>query len=78
MFERNDLDVEVFVKIVKCIFDLENVNLDDSLILGEDLDDFFLEFSKGDGDIYIEGLVGFFYIGNLVKIKKKLNISMYL
>lgn len=79
MFERNDPDVEVFAKTVKCIFDLENVNLDDSLILGEDLDDFLPEFSKGDGDIYIEGLAGLFHTGNLVKIKKKnLNTSMHL
>lgn len=66
--ERSDLDVWVFVKIVYCIFGLENVDLDDSLLLGEDVDDFFLEFSREDGDIYIEGLVVFFYMGNLVNI----------
>lgn len=70
MLERNDPDLKVFAKTVKCIFDLENVALDDSLILGEDLDDFLPEFSYKVGDIYIEGLAGLFHTGNLVNIKK--------
>ncbi|XP_065921941.1 uncharacterized protein [Magallana gigas] len=66
MLERNDPDVEVFVKTAQCIFGLENVDLDDSLLLGEDVDDFLPEFSREDGNIYIEGLAALFHTGNLI------------
>lgn len=60
------MDVCVFVKIVKCIFDFDKKNLDYSLLFFEDVDDFLLELKKNDNGIYIEGFFVFFYIGNLV------------
>lgn len=68
VMERSDPDVRVFAKTAHCIFGLENVDLDDSLLLGEDVDDFLPEFSREDGDIYIEGLAALFHTGNLVNI----------
>lgn len=59
----------MFVRIVKCIFDLEKVDFDNSMILDEDMDDFLLDFSNEYFYIYNEGLFIFFYIGNLVNIK---------
>lgn len=68
IMERSDPDVQVFSKTAKCIFDLENMDLDDSSFLGEDVDDFFPEFSREDGDVYIKGLAALFHTGNLVNI----------
>lgn len=75
VMERSDPDVRVFAKTAQCIFGLENVDLDDSLLLGEDVDDFLPEFSREDGDIYIEGMAALFHTGNLVIIINHLKFN---
>lgn len=65
---RYDLDIKVFVKIVNCIIELEKMELDKSMILGDEMEDFFIEFKWESKCIYVEGLVVFYYIGNLVCI----------
>ena len=66
VMDRSDPDVQVFAETAKCIFELENVDLDDSLLLGEDERDFLPDFNKEDSHIYIEGLAALFHTGNLV------------
>lgn len=64
--EQSDPDIEVFMDTARSIFKLENVNLDDILFLGEDMDDFSSEFSREDTSTFIEGLACLFQTGNLV------------
>lgn len=64
--ERKDPDVQIFVKTVKCIFDLRDVHMDNSILYGEDLNDILPECSREDTDIYIEGLAYLYHTGNLV------------
>ncbi|XP_062579234.1 uncharacterized protein LOC134241172 [Saccostrea cucullata] len=66
VFERSDPDVQVFAKTAKCIFDLEEVDLDESLLMGEDVNDLLPDFNREDSHICIEGLAVVFHTGNLV------------
>ena len=70
--ERSDSDIQVFMDTARSIFELENVNLDDILFLGEDMDDFSSEFSREDTSTFIEGLASLFQTGNLVDMINKL------
>nr|XP_022314940.1 uncharacterized protein LOC111119241 isoform X2 [Crassostrea virginica] len=64
--EKENPDVQIFVKTVKCIFDIKDVNMDNSILIGEDLDELLPECSRADTDIYIEGLAYLYHTGNLV------------
>ena len=64
---RSKPDEQVFWETAKCIFELENVNLDDTLLLREDERDYLPDFNREDSHIYIEGLASLFHTGNLVK-----------
>ncbi|XP_056018425.1 uncharacterized protein LOC125672350 isoform X2 [Ostrea edulis] len=66
VMERNDPDVILFAKMAKCIFDLEDVDLDESLLMGEDVNDFLPSFNREDSDICIEGFAALYHTGNLV------------
>ncbi|XP_048759383.2 uncharacterized protein LOC125668981 [Ostrea edulis] len=66
VMERNDPDVIILAKMAKCIFDLEEVDLDESLLMGEDMNEFLPPFNKEDSDICIEGLAALYHTGNLV------------
>lgn len=69
VLETNEQDIQVFARTVKCIFDLEKVDFDNSIILDEDMDDFLPDFSNEHLYIYNEGLAILFHTGNLVNIK---------
>lgn len=64
--ERKDPDVQIYVKTIKCIFELRDVNMDNSILFGEDLNEILPECSKEDSDIYIEGLAYLYHTGNMV------------
>ncbi|XP_048764539.2 uncharacterized protein LOC125672347 isoform X2 [Ostrea edulis] len=66
VMERNDPDVIIFAKMAKCIFDLEDVDLDESLLMEEDVNDFLPPFNREDSDICIEGFAALYHTGNLV------------
>ncbi|XP_048760860.2 uncharacterized protein LOC125670011 isoform X2 [Ostrea edulis] len=66
VMERNDLDVIIFAKMARCMFELEAVDFDESLLMGEDMDDFLPPFNREDNAICIEGLAALFHTGNLV------------
>lgn len=68
VLESNEPDVQVFAKTVKCILDLENVDLDNSVIFDEDMTDFLPDLSNEDLYIYNEGLAILFHTGNLVNL----------
>jgi hypothetical protein len=54
--------------MAKCIFDLENVDLDDSLLIGDDENDFYPPFKREDSDTCIEGLAALYHTGNLARL----------
>lgn len=66
--DKHDPDIKVFAKTANCIFELENMELDNSMILGDDIGDFLPEFKWEKKCIYIEGLAALFHTGNLVCI----------
>ncbi|XP_056018429.1 uncharacterized protein LOC130054076 [Ostrea edulis] len=66
VMERNDPDVIIFAKMAKCIFDLEDMDVDESLLMGEDVNDFLPPFNREDSGICIEGLAALYHTGNLV------------
>jgi hypothetical protein len=68
VMERNDPDVILFSKVAKCVFDLEEVDLDESLLLGEGVNDFLPHFNREDSNICIEGLAALYHTGNLVEL----------
>ncbi|XP_078318841.1 uncharacterized protein LOC111119242 [Crassostrea virginica] len=72
--ERKDPDVQIYVKTLKCIFDLRDVHMDNSILYGEDLNDILPECSREDTDIYIEGLAYLYHTGNLV-LRQKLKFQ---
>jgi hypothetical protein len=65
VMERHDPDVILFSKVAKCISDLKDVDLDESLLL-EGVNDFLPHFNREDSHIYIEGMAALYHTGNLV------------
>lgn len=66
--DKHDPDIKVFAKTANCIFELEKMELDKSMILGDETEDFLTEFKWESKCIYVEGLAALYHTGNLVCI----------
>ncbi|XP_061187066.1 uncharacterized protein LOC133195224 [Saccostrea echinata] len=64
--QRTDQSVHVFAKTADCIFNLQEVDFDESFLIGEDMNTFLSVSKKKESKIYIDGMAALFHTGNLM------------